>query len=563
MFPPLVVALASVTHLAAAATLSERLTVGYSHVPPLHYRNSQGQAAGFVVDVINEAARREGIEIVWKRVGGSNDIERALSEGRIDIFPAGIVTEARQARFSVSEAWWSEDLSLLTRIGIGSGSQVDWRGRTIVLGSPAYQSLASRTLPGASFQLPDQYDRRGGSEATASMVCQGRADGALMSHSEIDEVLARRPMQCGGLHLQIMETTESVNLAVISRWQTTALAKRLRDRIDHLARSGMLGSIASRYPRLPPRTAIMLAEALRLRYEQRILWTALVGALLLVSITTALWVRQFRIQRALRRAMEEQASTEQVLRSRTQELTLSNGELQAFAYSVSHDTQEPLRMISLYTQMFERRCPPTSEDGHFYLKTIRSGAVRMQEMIDKLLVLSRIGRSDAPRVPVAIGEILSTVLQDLEPTIQATSAQLTIGPMPIILGWPDRLNVLFQNLIGNALKYRQEGVPPRIEISAIQTHNDWEFVVRDNGIGFEQEYADRIFVAFKRLHVQDRYGGTGLGLAIAKRVVERHGGRIWAEGRPNEGSNFHFTLPARAKETAAAGDAPMLQHLRG
>jgi signal transduction histidine kinase len=562
MFPALAVALAFVAHLAAAMS-SERLTAGYSHAPPLHHHDSQGEAAGFVVDVINEAARREGIEIVWKRVGGSNDIERALSEGRIDIFPAGIVTEARRARFSVSEAWWSEDLSLLTRMDIGNTWHIDWRGRTVVLGSPAYRSLASRTLPGARFELPEQYDRRGGPEATASMVCRGQADGALMSHSEIDEVLARRPLQCGELHLQILETTESVHLAVISRWQTAASAKRLRDRIDHLARSGMLGGIASRYPRLPARTAIMLAEALRLRYDQRMLWTALVGALFLVSITTALLVRQLRIQRALRRALAEQASTEQVLRSRTHELTVSNEELQAFAYSVSHDMQEPLRMISLYTQMFERRCPPASQDGYFYVKTIRSGAVRMQEMIDKLLVLSRIGRSDVPRVQVAIGDIVSTVLRDFEPTIQATSAQLTIGTMPIVLGWPDRLSVLFQNLIGNALKYRQEGVPPRIEISAIQTHSEWEFVIRDNGIGFEQEYADKIFGAFKRLHVQDRYGGTGLGLAIAKRVVERHGGRIWAEGRPNEGSIFYFTLPARAREAVTVVDAAVVQHLRG
>jgi light-regulated signal transduction histidine kinase (bacteriophytochrome) len=187
----------------------------------------------------------------------------------------------------------------------------------------------------------------------------------------------------------------------------------------------------------------------------------------------------------------------------------------------------------------------------------------MQEMIDKLLVLSRIGRSDVPRVQVAIGDIVSTVLRDFEPTIQATSAQLTIGTMPIVLGWPDRLSVLFQNLIGNALTYRQEGVPPRIEISAIQTHSEWEFVIRDNGIGFEQEYADKIFGAFKRLHVQDRYGGTGLGLAIAKRVVERHGGRIWAEGRPNEGSIFYFTLPARAREAVTVVDAAVVQHLRG
>jgi light-regulated signal transduction histidine kinase (bacteriophytochrome) len=124
--------------------------------------------------------------------------------------------------------------------------------------------------------------------------------------------------------------------------------------------------------------------------------------------------------------------------------------------------------------------------------------------------------------------------------------------MPTIAGWPDRLSVLFQNLIGNALKYRREGVAPRIEITATRTDGGWEFAIRDNGIGFQQEYADRIFGVFKRLHVNDRYGGTGVGLAIAKRVVERHGGRIWAEGRPNEGSTFYFNLAAQSVEVANA-----------
>jgi light-regulated signal transduction histidine kinase (bacteriophytochrome) len=131
--------------------------------------------------------------------------------------------------------------------------------------------------------------------------------------------------------------------------------------------------------------------------------------------------------------------------------------------------------------------------------------------------------------------------------------------MPTVAGWPDRLSVLLQNLIGNALKYRRDGVAPRIAISAVEKHDEWQFAVCDNGIGFEQEYADKIFGVFKRLHVHDKYGGTGVGLAIAKRVVERHGGRIWAEASPNGGSTFYFTLPAQLTFTDMDTDAAGLR----
>jgi signal transduction histidine kinase len=530
-----------------ALAAQTRITAGFGNIPPLHYGDPEGKAMGFVVDVLNEAARREGIEIEWKQVHGSIDIERALSDGRIDIFPAGISTQSRRAEFWVSEPWWSEDLSLLTRAEIGDGA-IDWRGRRIVLGTPAYVDIISRAIPGAELNLVDQYGSRTGPEATATMVCEGKADGALMSHSELDDVLVRRPKPCRNLDLRIVETKEPLPLAIIARRQTTAIVRLLRDRIDDLARDGTLGSIAGRYPRLPARSAVTLVETVRLRYEQRLLWTALGAALLVMFVTAILLVRQVRIQHALRRSMSEQASAEQALRDRTEDLTLSNEELQAFAYSVSHDMQEPLRTIRLYTELLERRYPPSSSEGHFLLGTIRGGAARMQEMIDRLLLLSRIGRSDAQKVPVAIGEVLSVVMRDLEPAIRAASPEITIGSMPTVPGWPDRLSVLFQNLIGNALKYRREGVVPQIEISAVETGDEWRFAVRDNGIGFEQKFANKIFTVFKRLHANDKYGGTGVGLSIVKRVVERHGGRIWAEGRPNEGSTFYFTLPAHSRQ---------------
>jgi signal transduction histidine kinase len=538
--------------MAVAATAQDELKVGFGQIVPLHYTDEQGRAAGFVVDVLNEAAKREGIQIVWKRVAGSNDIEPALEQRRIDIFPAGLATEARQARFSVSEPWWFEDLSILARADIGTGLSINWQGRRIVLPSRAYVPFASRVVPGARFNVPAPYEQRQGPEKMAALICNGSADAALLSHTEVDNVLVRRPELCrAGMDLQVLETNESLPLAIISQWATRDIAIRLRNRIDELAIDGSLAAIAGRYPRTPSRSALMLAEILRSRYQKRVLWLALAGSLFVLAITSVLLLRQIRVQRALRRAMVEQELTDRFLRDRTEDLTASNEELQAFAYSISHDLHEPLRMISLYAQIFERRCPPTSQMGHQYLAVILGAVNRMQEMMDKLLLLSRVGRSDVERHTAQVDDLLSNVLRDLEPVIRSTSAEIVIGPMPTITGWPDRLSVLFQNLISNALKYHRDDVAPHIEISAVQQDGEWCFAVRDNGIGFNQEYAEKIFGVFKRLHADDKYGGTGVGLAIARKVVERHGGRIWAEGNLNIGSTFYFTLPMQPVQGTA------------
>lgn len=534
-----------------SARAADHVIAGFGQSPPLHYRDAHGGATGFIVDAVNEAARRAHIGITWEQVAGSQDIEPALEAGRIDIFPSAIVTEVRQTSFWASEPWWTEDLSILVRADFGNVGRISWNGQRVVLPSNAYVPTANVITPGASFQIlnPQQVGRV--PESGASLLCSGDADAALMSHSTADDLLARRPENCLRTDFRIIETATTLPLAVIARRDRSQLAERIRSRIDKMALDGTLMTIAGSYPRTPARSAMMLAETLRLRYKQRQLWTAFMGTLLIAVLATALLTRQLHIQRKLRRAMAEQIETERVLTTRTQELMVSNEELQAFAYSVSHDLQEPLRTIGLYAQMLERGSPLGSSDANELLNTIRRNAVRMQEMLRQLLLLSRVSRSEVERVKVPLQEVLSTVIRDFEIAITSTSAELVIGPMPTVKGWPDRLSVVFQNLIGNALKYRRSDVPPRIEIRAVDQGAEWKFSVSDNGIGFEQKYAEKIFEVFKRLHVQDRYGGTGVGLAIVRRVVERHGGRIWAEGQPNGGSTFHFTLPKEPEDELA------------
>jgi signal transduction histidine kinase len=544
MRAPAILALASV-----CACSADRIRVGFGQVPPLHYSGPGGAATGFIVDALNEAARREKIEVQWKRVAGSQDIGPALTEARIDMFPSAIVSEARRARFWVSEPWWTEDLSILTRAELQNGQTVDWHGRHVVLASRAYIAIASVLTPGAIFEILSQQESGGDLKFSALPLCAREADAVLMPHSTVDEVLARRLRECQKTDFQIIETAHFLPLAIISRWETRRLAERIHSRIAEMALDGTLTAIAGRYPRTPARSAVMLAETLRLRYERKMLWTALGTLCLIAVIATALLIRQARIQRALQQVILEQAETDRALRARTQELTVSNEELQAFAYSISHDLQEPIRNINLCAQLLERRCAPVPAEGQPHLDAIRGNALRMQEMMQQLLLLSRVARSDVPRVSASLQEILSTVLRDFEAVVDSTSAEILIGPMPTVDGWPDRLSVLFQNLIGNALKYRKDDAAPRIEIQAADRDTEWEVSVSDNGIGFEHHYEAKIFGVFKRLHVNDKYGGTGVGLAIVKRVVERHGGRIWAEGRPGEGSTFRFTLP---KSPAAA-----------
>jgi PAS domain S-box-containing protein len=241
----------------------------------------------------------------------------------------------------------------------------------------------------------------------------------------------------------------------------------------------------------------------------------------------------------------ERHRAEQALRTYTEELRRSNEDLERFAYVSSHDLQEPLRSIVSFSQLLERRYKGRLDsDADEYIAFIVEGGRRMQTLILDLLAYSRVNSKAQEPHPTDVEAVMAAVERHLVPQLTEAGATLTFDALPTVMADPLQLELVFSNLVSNAIKFRREGVLLRVHVSARRLDGFWEFSVQDNGIGIEPEYFDRIFVIFQRLHTKDAYEGTGIGLAIMKRIVERHGGSIRVESTPGEGTTFFFTLPA-------------------
>jgi PAS domain S-box-containing protein len=241
----------------------------------------------------------------------------------------------------------------------------------------------------------------------------------------------------------------------------------------------------------------------------------------------------------------ERKDAEEALKEAHEELKRSNAELEQFAYVASHDLQEPLRMVSSYTQLLQRRYKEKFDgDANEFMGYIVDGAARMKQLIEDLLAYSRVGTRGKDFRPVEVEGALRRAVANLRAAISESGASVSNDPLPVVEADDVQLAQLFQNLIGNALKFRSSSVP-RIHVSVTSTDLEYQFAVADNGIGIEPQYFERIFMVFQRLHNKGEYPGTGIGLAICKKVVERHGGRIWVDSKLGEGTTFHFTLPRR------------------
>jgi len=261
-----------------------------------------------------------------------------------------------------------------------------------------------------------------------------------------------------------------------------------------------------------------------------------------VKVIKKMWVPVgFQI---ISRNITERKRVDEELQKAVAELERSNAELERFAYIASHDLQEPLRMVASYTQLLEKRYKDRFDaDANDFIGYAVDGAKRMQQLINDLLTYSRVGTRGKPFEPADCMTVFATAVANLTVAIRDSGAEVTSDPLPLVMADERQLVQLFQNLIGNAVKFHGTE-PPRVHVSAEQSGDEWVFSVRDNGIGIDSQYLDQAFKVFQRLHGRE-YPGTGIGLSIAKRIVERHGGRIWLESHPGEGTIVYFTIQVK------------------
>lgn len=270
--------------------------------------------------------------------------------------------------------------------------------------------------------------------------------------------------------------------------------------------------------------------------ERSVLWIAAACALLLAVAALVDLALISRMTARLHDLVGEARTAEK--------LRHSNQELEQFAFVASHDLQEPLRKVVSYCQLFQRRYKGKFDaEGEDFLRIIVSAATRMSALIQDLLALARVGTQGKPLQAVDCGAVLHEVLAGLQENIRESGATVATEPLPTAMADPGQLSQLLQNLIANALKFHGDK-PPVVRLGARREGAWWRFCVADNGIGIDPKYHDRVFEMFRRLHSRDSYPGTGIGLAICKKIVERHGGRLWIESTPGEGASFYFTLAA-------------------
>jgi light-regulated signal transduction histidine kinase (bacteriophytochrome) len=239
--------------------------------------------------------------------------------------------------------------------------------------------------------------------------------------------------------------------------------------------------------------------------------------------------------------IRERKITEAELKRKSEELVRANQELEQFAYAASHDLQEPLRTISNFTGLLNKRSTAKTEEEEHYIQFILKATIKMQNLVKALLDFSRIGRKVSVD-KVDCNEVLKEVLGNLKASITESDATVVNTTLPQLIGNEIELKQLFQNLISNAIKFRKKDETARIEISSEERESDYLFTFKDNGIGIDKKYQDKVFIIFQRLHTDAEYQGTGIGLATCNKIVSQHNGKIWVESQLGEGSTFYFTI---------------------
>jgi signal transduction histidine kinase len=289
--------------------------------------------------------------------------------------------------------------------------------------------------------------------------------------------------------------------------------------------------------------------------SQGIINTAI--GLLAIGLTTLLAVQQKNAEAALGKQASEIRDLNGELGKRARELETSNNELESFAYSVSHDLRAPLRHVDAYSELLQKQAYSSLDDkSRRYIKTILESSKRMGNLIDDLLAFSRIGRTEAKKTLVSFDQLVKDAIAEVEQDAEGRNIIWKIDPLPVCYGDRSMLRLVIANLLSNAVKFTRMRDKAEIEIGCVNTDNEVEVFVRDNGAGFDMQYVDKLFGVFQRLHLPEQFEGTGIGLATVRRIVHRHGGEVRAEGGVDQGATFFFSLPKAQHRTERAVNTP-------
>jgi signal transduction histidine kinase len=520
----------------------------------------------------------------WTRAGGPQtgwfSVGATTAAGFV-LAGAALLAARRERRWAAA-GWFARIAALgaaalaaesLFHAATGSGASVE--ARLTASGSSLEGSAALALVGIAVFALCVHRARR---LAEPLAVVVGLAAMWVLIGSAFHSAYQTSPHQ-GPLQVMMMRPYGAAGLLLLA---TGTVLSRRRHRLVAILSSDMTGGLVARRYLAGGLVTILAVSWLRLEGQRAGLYDAETGVALMATLMLAgLLVITWRTaslldhidggrHRALEALRTSGAALQRTVEERTEELrarntslraeiavreraeaellaerealTESNQELEQFAYVASHDLQEPLRMVGSYLQLLDRRYKDNlDETAQEFIEFAVDGASRMKQLINDLLMYSRVERRGGELISTDAEAALADVLANLKPAIAESGATIEHDPLPTVTVDPGQLRQLLQNLISNAIKFRGSE-PARITLSAEQSGGEWVFAVSDNGIGLEQRFADRIFEVFQRLHGREEYPGTGIGLAICKKIVGRHGGRIWVESQPGEGACFRFTI---------------------